>query len=354
MASVGGVIFLNHLIWDSMRPRPIPTPQVPIGLSSLSARECGACHQDIYSEWLESRMGNSMQNAAFLMDWKAKGELPYCLSCHAPLEAQQPEILHGVVWPLPMVLSRDPNPLFDPDLRSEGVTCVVCHVRDGAVVTAKQVHAPHPTHVGALGEVCARCHQMPTSPLHPLRRPLIDTWGEHANWKDKTGQSEDCVACHMPRTERNGGAGHSHRFPGGWDPVVVNASVALSVPTYEGDHWVVELTNLTGHRFPTGETTVSAELRFVGLDEKGQPLATETTPIGRHVMGPPFIDIDDSSLLEGETRAFRAQFSNDPQRRIRTVRVEVWKLRYFFEPELRKTIAPQDAEALVATAESKP
>ena len=70
----------------------------------------------------------------------------YCLSCHAPLEAQQPTQVTG--WQIaPLTAIESPNPLFSHSLQREGVTCVACHLKDGAMVGPHEVNAPHPVRV---------------------------------------------------------------------------------------------------------------------------------------------------------------------------------------------------------------
>jgi hypothetical protein len=96
--------------------------EVPEGLSSLSAEECGGCHEEIYEEWSGS--------------------------------------MHAKAWTDPIL---EPNPDFDVELQQEGVTCAVCHLKDGKIVGPFETQdAPHPVAVDREMtegiKACQKCH----------------------------------------------------------------------------------------------------------------------------------------------------------------------------------------------------
>jgi len=350
-AGVGlvGVVALDALLWDSLRPRATPTPPVSPGLQGRSAAECARCHPAVAEEWRSSRMAGSWSVASFQTDWAAKGGLPFCLDCHAPLEAQQDTLVDGVWWPLPLQLVSRANPDFDPALQAEGVTCVACHaLADGVIATGRSVAAPHATRTDpSLATRCVRCHQSPEVALHPLARPMFDTVGEHARWQAATGATEGCVDCHLPAVTRaDGRVGRRHTFRGGWDPEMLSRAVSLSAATREGDTWSVRVTNTSGHGFPTGETTGGAVVRFVGMGDGGDEVGTGEVWLARRIVGPPFVDAGDTSLAAAETRVVQVALPAA----VHTVRVEVRLRRYAFAEHLRDVADPADLDVLVASS----
>jgi hypothetical protein len=349
LASLVGVGALDLLLWDSLRPRATPTPPLTPGLQGRSAAECAACHPEQAAEWRSSRMGGSWSAASFQVDWAKNGALPFCLGCHAPLLAQQDTLVSGVWWPLPLRLLSRPNPDFDATLQAEGVTCVACHaLDDGTIATGRQVGAPHATRVDpTLATRCARCHQSPAVALHPLARPMFDTVAEHERWQAATGSVARCVDCHMPAVARaSGQTGRSHTFRGGWDPQMLARAVSISPATRAGDDWSVVVTNTSGHHFPTGETTGGAVVRLIGLGAGGEVVATEEVWLARRIVGPPFLDVGDSTLAGGEARVIRVALPAAVQ----TVQAEVRLRRYAFAEHLRRVADPAALDVPIAAS----
>jgi hypothetical protein len=346
---LAGILTLDVLIWDSLRPRATPTPPTPPGLTSRSATTCAACHPEQAAEWRSSRMGNSWTATSFQADWAKNGALPFCLDCHAPMEAQHDTLVSGVWWPMPLMLVSRDNPDFDPALQAEGVTCVACHaLEDGAIAVAREVRAPHATRVDpGLATRCVRCHQSPEVALHPLARPMFDTVGEHQRWQAATGSVEQCVDCHLPPVVRaSGRTGRSHTFRGGWDAQMLSRAVSVSPPAREGNDWSVVVTNEAGHHFPTGETTGGAVVKWTGLGEGGEIVATEEVWLARRIVGPPFRDVGDTTLAGGEARVVRVTLPPA----VHTVRVEVRLRRYTFAEHLQGTVDPAALDVPVAAA----
>jgi len=258
-------------------------------------------------------MGQSMRNSAFLADWESKDKLPICLSCHAPFQRQQPDVVTGVRMALPfLVFASTPNVDFDVAFQGEGVTCMACHYTpDESIGATHAVDAPHATSVIPslrTGEVCERCHQMVRSPLHAVARPLIDTVAEHRRWQERTGRLDTCVDCHMTPVTRPSVAGRParearrHDFHGGWHAETLRSAVSLGALRVDGTNLSVEVANLAGHGFPTGETSVVVEVVFVVYGPHGEALGDAVKRITRVVKGPPFRDVIDTTLQPGETR----------------------------------------------------
>jgi cytochrome c551/c552 len=124
---------MNIFVVDERFERPIKVG-APRGIESWSAKACGKCHREIYSEWAESMHGQAWTDPYFQVDFRYDGSQQICLNCHTPLVNQQQSLVLGF-------RDRDkfdpilaPNPEYDAALRDEGVTCVVCHIRNGRIV----------------------------------------------------------------------------------------------------------------------------------------------------------------------------------------------------------------------------
>jgi hypothetical protein len=85
-----------------------------------SARECAACHEDIYHEWSVSAHAYAAVSPMFhkfeqKLNDLSQGTVGYfCLRCHAPVATD-------------LCASRD-EPLWNlPEVAREGITCVACH-----------------------------------------------------------------------------------------------------------------------------------------------------------------------------------------------------------------------------------
>ena len=258
-------------LYRGLQPTPIPNEPPPAGLASLSAQSCQPCHAEITEEWASSGMASAYTDPVFQAKWKHEDNFYYCLSCHAPLEAQQPTQVTGLAKIAPLTAIESPNPLFSHSLQREGVTCVACHLKDGAMVGPHEVNAPHPVRVDPeFGEAktCERCHQMPKIPFTRSDRPLSDTHAEWAEWKAVTGRTETCTDCHMPAVERQSALGgpvresRRHTFPGAWDDDFVRSALDVSEPTLTDRGVEITLTNRAGHRLPAVSRTPLVNASF--------------------------------------------------------------------------------------------
>lgn len=229
------------------------------------ASTCGDCHVAIYREWSESPHAGAYANAEYRAatdDYR----FSECLGCHAPapgFSLAEPEVR--------------------PVGRSEGVTCVACHLEEGKLSgpldpTGKV--APHP--IGVVPDryhssrLCGRCHE-----------------GTFAEWDlAAAADKQTCQQCHMPTTVRKvtqptGGISEiivameseveqkQHLFavvaePPDGPPV---ALAARRTP----DGVELTVTNRSPHRLPTGDfglriVTLAAEA--VSADGTASPLET--------------------------------------------------------------------------------
>ena len=233
---------------------------VPAGLASLSAADCGACHRDAYQEWTGSMHAQAWTDPYFQVDFTFDRSQQVCLNCHTPLSDQQENLVLGFrdrdkVQPI-----LAPNDSFDEALRDEGVTCAVCHVRDGVIIGPfGDTDAPHPTRrdpgmTDGIG-VCRQCHTW------SLESDGIRSIGfrrvARSPRSRRAAKSPTVQAGHMPAIERPlvaGGAprpSRRHLFRGGHDPDTVRRVLAVDV----------EMTGTEG-----GQRTAIVGVRNAGAD----------------------------------------------------------------------------------------
>jgi len=296
LVGVVGLWFaVNQLVWASLTPHTGPMPAPPDGIASFRAEACEDCHPAQGEAWGRSRMAHAMTNPGFLADWHDQDDAPICLACHAPFQDQQAVVVSGLwaVVPSP-VFRTSPHPGFDPDLQSEGVTCLACHLApDGQVAVTRDVTAPHGTTVvDDLGEVCVGCHQMQVGPFDLLDRPLIDTAAEHRAWKEASGRSDTCADCHM--------TDGAHDVVGGWHADTVASGLRAELRPVAGG-WELTITNEAGHHVPTGETSGAIELWAVR--NEGEPILLER--LTRVVEGPPWREVQDTTLRPTASRQWK-------------------------------------------------
>jgi hypothetical protein len=138
------------------------------------ASQCGKCHVEIYHEWATSDHAAAYVNPHFKQATHDH-QFEACLSCHAP----QP-------------FRSDPLVTRNMD-RSEGITCVSCHLVEGKLAGPLEPTgkiAPHPIDVNPdyyhTSGICGTCHQ-----------------GELAEWENANRvDKKTCQECHMPEVTR--------------------------------------------------------------------------------------------------------------------------------------------------------
>jgi hypothetical protein len=156
IAAVALLLLAGFTTWRFVRPmnifvvseafeRPISTTRIPTGLTTLSAEECGACHREMLEERRSSIHHAAWTDPYFQVDFRFDGSQQIFKNCHTPLDRQQDATVLGFHDAEKWHPILAPNPDFDRALQSEGVTCAVCHVKDGAILGAYGSNtAPHP------------------------------------------------------------------------------------------------------------------------------------------------------------------------------------------------------------------
>src|SRR5262245_2921587 len=270
LAGLGRVRILGYW-WEN----PIPHQDPPRGLTSLSAAQCGVCHQEIYAEWKASIHSQALRDKQFQAEMAKAPEVAWlCLNCHTPIENQLAQIAVGVNAGSTHQPILKKNPRFDAALNQEAITCAVCHVRDGVVLGPwGDSQAPHPVRRDPSlldGENCASCHQA-TAAYSDTLVCNLDTAKEWRAGPYRT-QGRPCTHCHMPEARRRVAVGvrqrtsRRHLFFGSKIPKEKTLpeserrfydlySSALSVEiARNAPLWKLVLKNArAGHMLPTGD-----------------------------------------------------------------------------------------------------
>ncbi len=250
---------------------PFPVGAVPEGLANLSAQGCAACHPTAAAAWRRGAHARP-PSEALLAAIEDVGN-PACGACHRPLDVQQSEAFAFAFG----VDRTEPGPAgpFDATLRTEGVTCAACHVRDGLVLGTQleAVSAPHPVRPApALSspDACRACHQLEVGGV-----ALYDTVGE---WERSPHAAAGigCLDCHgSGGPDGAGTAGHT--AAAGWP----GASLLVTI---DRDHVVrggpplevgLLLQNTgAGHSWPSGGPWSGARLvaTLTTLSDEGMPV----------------------------------------------------------------------------------
>ena len=258
------------------------------------------------------------------------------------------------------------NPRWEPLLAGEGVTCVVCHLRDDQIVGPRPIQkgqAPHPVvaHEEMRGpEACSFCHQLslPGNEEHPY----IDTLGE---WADSPHAEAGivCQDCHMPKESgviagSRYAAFAGHRLTEDRRPEALARALSLdltlaspSLQRGETLHAEASLTNIgAGHEVPSGDPGHRLELRLGVVDASGKPargVETESLWLGREVEEvAPFVETGNTSLAPGARRSLSYRFSPSKKSRPGEWRVEVGVYWWSVPPERVKELGLERSEVI--------
>jgi nitrate/TMAO reductase-like tetraheme cytochrome c subunit len=281
--------------------KAIPNQQLPPGLASLKARDCGACHTEIYNEWRQSTHAMAFKDLQFQAEWQ-KDNVSVCLNCHTPLQNQQEYIVTGFLNGNYETPVKQPNPHFDQSLQQEGINCAGCHVRAGAVIAVNDnPNSIHKTVKDAefLSEkLCISCHNA----VAQLNEVLVCTFETGDEWQNNwaAAENKNCISCHMVEKERaivvDGAIRKSryHRFPGSGIPKFYNMAaeglngleIIADTPSNNyapDDKLVYTLTlknSFAGHKVPTGDPERFFLINFILTGEDGRVLHQEVHRIG--------------------------------------------------------------------------
>jgi hypothetical protein len=327
--SIAVIFFVVFLVWLFIRPmnifvvdekfeRPVPV-NIPEGLNSISAKDCKECHEEIYREWSESMHAKAWLDPYYQVDYIYDGSQQICLNCHIPLENQQENLVLGFKDKERFKPILKPNPNFDPVLRDEGVTCAVCHVKEGKIVGPFKIDdAPHPViadpEMASGIKFCEKCHVVSGKRWNTFYR--IPPCGTVAEINEKN-EELDCVGCHMPevirplvkglKARRSG----KHLFRGGHHPETVRKSLKVEYKKElssdkKKTKYIFTLTNIgAAHYLPTGTPDRHLTLELKLLNKEGKVIKEKNHTMKRYIIWRPVvIDIKDTRLPFNEPRSF--------------------------------------------------
>lgn len=305
----------------------IPYQKVPEGLTSLRAESCGTCHKAIYDEWKTSIHSQAYKDPFFHAYWTKDKHTWVCLNCHTPLENQQPTLIKDIPRDRVERAVQEPNPHFDAEYQSEGVTCAACHVRDGMILGPfADAVAPHPTKYDPdfrTTKLCYRCHSVVGGPAQFYNGGPCGTYPEYESgyWMKERGFI--CQSCHMPEIERPvaiGGPtrrGRQHLWRGGHDPEMVKRAVDIKVVAEPaepkpGEKVKVTLTLVNagaGHKLPTGDPDRHFTVEFSVEDQNQQVLDSQKDTMGRWIMWQPaIVELYDNRLMPLASRDYTFEY----------------------------------------------
>ena len=306
--------------------RAVEQQTIPKGLRSISAKSCGRCHVRQYEEWQYSTHSHAWTDAQFQAELKKESSPFMCINCHIPLQNQQDSIVKGLVDGDIYRPVKEGNPGFDRSLQVEGVTCAVCHVRDGKIIGLTGTEAaPHPVVLDSafLSErLCISCHNAVAvvTPTLACTFETGDEWKAGPYYGRKT-----CIDCHMDTLSRPlvpnypVHLSHHHYFRGSGIPKSKGAKTkvfngldfALSIEpgdSIDSDsvRFSFVVTNAhAGHRVPTGDPERFFALHFEVRDNRGEEVFRRVDRIGEQwEWYPKARKLSDNNLYPGEKRRY--------------------------------------------------
>ncbi|MDQ6955212.1 MAG: multiheme c-type cytochrome [Mariprofundaceae bacterium] len=288
--------------------------------NNMRPEACAQCHQEQFNAWRDSRHAHAY-SAGLVGQFPGMGhgEGNACLVCHAPLAEQLYRDAGDMQATLSTLLQHPEGFSRNADLdstkaqlplRHAGVTCAVCHVRQGrrfgpprrgsALVGALN-GAAHDGFIASKdfeqSQLCASCHQFPQS--YAINgKPLENTVFE---WKQSrfARQGIQCQNCHMPDRK--------HAFKGIHDVDMVRSGLQFELKKISTGAALTITSVHIGHAFPsyvTPKVLVKAE----ALDGQGEIIQHWQWLIVREVgYDEGWKEIQDTRLMPSESRVFEAR-----------------------------------------------
>ena len=322
------LVIIAFLSWRMIRPMnifavsddfalPMSITAPPDGLESLKAASCGECHPQIYREWAGSMHARAWTDPYYQVDLTFDGDQQICLNRHIPLQNQQEHLVVGFRDKERFKPILKKNPDFDPELQQEGVTCVVCHLRDGVIIGPyADIEAPHPTRfdpqmTNGIG-ICRQCHVVSGKRWDTFFR--IPPCGTVSEIEEGQAATIDCTGCHMPKISRPATddgkqrQGSRHLWRGGHDRETVRnslqAELVIIKEKREKRRAKLTLTNIgADHFLPTGTPDRHLTILFTLRDPLGGVIKEKRYTLKRTIMWRPFIiDLWDTRLRKNTPR----------------------------------------------------
>ncbi len=293
------------------------------GIERYYPEACGTCHTRQYEDWAGARHARSVgPGLTGQLDPNIRPAFAAsCYRCHAPLKAQGEMVASGD--------NRDEyvkNPAFDERLKATGVSCAVCHLRDGVIYGPGPPADPaqeDPAHKTAQKELfsksefCAPCHQLDSG--YKLNgTPLMNTYAEWSR-SSYAASAIACQDCHMP--------GRRHLFRGIHDPEMVLGGIEILAEKIPGGSSIkarVRITNsAVGHMFPT-YITPAIEIKGSLIDSTGAEItkSVKKAVIGRRVELDLSREVFDTRIPPGGSFSF--DYETEGRASARSLVLEVW------------------------------
>ena len=267
------------------------------GKIKMLPSDCGSCHVERLKDWsgsLHSKSVGPGLDGQFEARWKP-GFATSCYQCHAPAMEQS-----EVVRTFDGGQFVD-NPSYDKKLRSHGVTCAACHLRNGTVHGPRKpsvadhesagIHKTKELPLFKSSEFCKGCHQLDRGPSLNGNM-FVNTYTE---WKESSYGKKNitCQSCHMPDGR--------HLFRGIHDPEMTRSGLEFKV---SGTTLTIKSVNI-GHMFPTYVTPVVI-VQAHQVDEAGKLIkeSEKREFIGRAVTLNLQTENFDTRIKPGETFTF--------------------------------------------------
>ncbi|NTU42795.1 MAG: hypothetical protein HGA78_07035 [Nitrospirales bacterium] len=247
--------------------------------------DCATCHLDQFKEWAEDAphyQAISFARGAynhFVRDMRANGlktdkkVMSTCDRCHAPtLQRYASEKLYEAIT---NIIGEDTD---DKKLKANekvtalkhiGVGCTECHISQwsgkpdgpahGPIGEANSPHATKYAPEMAKAEFCSRCHGQDPKDADAIKGAkvgktnLIYCGLNYDDWK-MAGSTQQCQDCHMEKVD--GGARHSHKFPGANSAEFLKKAVDLEISgkltMAENAYINIDVISKAGHVIPEG------------------------------------------------------------------------------------------------------
>jgi len=313
--------------WDN----PQAAGKMHTGLeNNMRPEACAQCHQAQFNAWRDSKHA-AAYSAGLVGQFPNMGHGAGndCLVCHAPLAEQLYRDVGDLDATLHTLLEHPEGFSRAADLdstksqlplRHAGVTCAVCHVRQGQRFGPPRRgsdvvgHLQGDAHGGFVAtkyfeksQLCASCHQFPQS--YAINgKPLENTVFE---WQQSRFSREgvQCQTCHMPDRK--------HAFKGIHDIDMVRSGLNFKLEKKAGLA-VFTMTSVNiGHAFPT-YVTPKIWVKAESLDAQGKVLQHWQWVIVREVgYDDGWKEMQDTRLMPDESRVFVVEDLNEHVKSVR-------------------------------------
>ncbi|MDQ7057807.1 MAG: multiheme c-type cytochrome [Ghiorsea sp.] len=291
---------------------------------NMRPEACAQCHESQFNDWKQSLHAKAyspgMVGQFADIGHEAGSD---CLRCHAPLEQQlfdsDAQMLTSLktLRQFPQGVSQDADLEANEarlPLRHSGVSCAVCHVRQGQRFGSPRKESQQEglmageAHGGFIASkkfeqssFCTECHQFPQA--YAINgKPLENTVKE---WQQSrfAEEGKHCQSCHMPDRK--------HQFKGIHDKAFTRAGLDITVFINQNDMPTLQMTSQRiGHAFPT-YVTPKVTVQAKALDKLGKVLQTWQWDMVREVyFDDGWQEKRDTRLMPDETRMFAIHTPN--------------------------------------------